>query len=255
VIKLGFVPNGLLWEAGGASLYIVDSHGARIVRWTEAGALEQVASLPPAGPESGGYGQIIRLARGTFLVARLGMDTRSGGVIAVAVDGTTNAIAGLDPDRRRIGLALAPDGTLYETYFEGGMGAPWKGGVARFTLAGGEMDVITTLDKPVGIVATADALLVADQGKSVLLRIPRNGAGAPRTVAQPAEPDLLCQGEGGEVFGGNRHGQVYRVDPTGTLTEVARGLPSIRGIACDGPGHRLFVAAHREQEIHILHLH
>ena len=90
---------------------------------------------------------------GKILVTRFGFGT-VGDIVYVAADETTGTAPNLDPMRRRIGLTIASNGALYDSYFvETATGQ--LGSVAKLDLAGAEVDFITGLKKPVGVLASA----------------------------------------------------------------------------------------------------
>src|SRR5262249_34948107 len=134
-------PNGLFWDAETGTLYIADVDNNRVLAWTDAGGIQLVAELPPAPQNGPGLGQIVLTKDGKLVVTRFGYGT-AGDIVYVAPDKSTGKVPGLDTLKRRIGLTIASDGTLYDTYFvktaSGQLGA-----VAKVDLSGGETDVVT----------------------------------------------------------------------------------------------------------------
>ena len=53
---------------------------------------------------------------GTIVTVEFGCGT-AGAVVYVSPDGGTGTVPGLDVTKRRLGLTLASDGTLYDSYF------------------------------------------------------------------------------------------------------------------------------------------
>jgi hypothetical protein len=108
--------NALWWDAAAATLYLTDSNASALMTWTDAGGF-QLASAVPAGPAGVSLGGIVRRPDGAFVVASFGFGTE-GGMFAVA-RGAATALTGLDPARRRVGLAQDSEGALYSVYFVG----------------------------------------------------------------------------------------------------------------------------------------
>ena len=236
-------PNGLCWDTASSTLFIADDNGNRLLRWTDRDGFGAPLALPDIAPDLVGLGQVIRLRDGTLLVVRFGAGT-AGAVVAVRPDGTSANIPGLDPMRRRLGLAVAADDTIYVSYFLRVAGGARVGSVARLTLNGTEAEVLPMLRKPVGIAALGDDLLVADQDQNQLLRAPRAG-GAARLFATVMSPDLLTTTPDGTVFVGSTTGSVFRVSADGSsVTAFAAGFQQTRGLAYDAANRRLFVADH-----------
>jgi hypothetical protein len=170
---------------------------------------------------------------GTILVTRFGHGD-SGGILYLKPDGTSGTIAGLDGKRRRIGLAIGTDGTIYESFFDidEAMHAS-HGGIARVQVDGGEVDVASGLMKPVGVVVRDDGLVVSDQQENRIVRIDPKSAEARPLVEKVEAPDLLCTGRDGDLFVGSRKGVLHRVSRDGAVVEIARVSRSIRGVAYD----------------------
>ncbi len=242
-ITLDGDPNGLTWDAASRTLFIADDNNNRVLRWRDGTGFLDPVALPAIAPELAGLGQLLRLRDGTLVVIRFGGGT-AGAVIAVRPDGTAANVPGLDVMRRRLGLAVAADDTLYVSYFLRVAGGARVGSVARLTLNGTEAEVLPMLRKPVGIAVLGDDLLVADQDQNQLLRAPRAG-GTPRLFATVMSPDLLTVTPDGTVFVGSTTGNVYRVSADGSSVTVFQGgFQQTRGLAYDAENRRLFVADH-----------
>lgn len=241
-IDLDADPNGLFWDAADGTLYIADDNNNRILRWTEEDGIALAAELPAAPPDGPGLGQVVRTADGTLVVPRFGFGT-SGAVVFVRPDGTSGEVPNLDPLRRRIGLAIGPDGTLYDTFFVSINGMK-NGSVARLDLAGTEAEVITGLQKPVGVVAVGADLIVSDQDRDLVVRAPVASPADLVAVAQLPAPDLLCEGPDGTFFTGGKDGSVRQIQGGGQFSELAGGFQEVRGVAYDAANRRLFIADH-----------
>jgi len=263
------LPNGIFWDYGTKqALYIADERSTSVSKWTDRGGFSVAVTfpLPPADagdPDAGdagppGLGQVVRLLDGTLVVTEFGFGT-TGAILYTDKTGDAAVVPALSPKKRRIGLAMLPDGTLVDTYFIEGDAGP-VGAIAKVALTGTEKDFVTGLGRPVGVVYNNGAIEVSDPTYGAIFRAslaaggtlyPDGGvddAGKPldggvNQLAQVESPDLLCQGPDGVLFaGGNASGNVYRVDTDGGVSTVATGLKDVRGCAYDGEHKRLFVA-------------
>lgn len=235
-------PNGLYWDSASSTLYVADDANNRILTYTDASGIAVYANLPPASASGPGLGQLIPLSDGSLLVTRFGYGT-TGDVVQVLADQTSHIIPGLDPTRRRIGLALAADGTIFDTYFVTG-GSGYVGSVASLTLGGTETTVVTGLEKPVGVLVIGSTFFIDDQDTSELYTTPTASPGTLTQFAQLPNADLLCVGPSGTMFSGGSDGNVRQIDASGNVTVFATGFAAARGVAYDASGGRLFVANH-----------
>src|SRR5262249_1598395 len=155
--------NGLYWDTAESTLYLADDGKNQLVKWTDKDGFAVVTDLPPeANPSGPGNGQIVRLKDGTFVIPRFGFGA-NGDVVVVHPDLTSDIVPNLDPVRRRIGLGLAPNGTLYIGGFVK-VGAAQQGFVSVLDLAGTETDIpIMGLNKVVGVIVNNGSLFVSDQ--------------------------------------------------------------------------------------------
>lgn len=237
-------PNGLWWD--GEELIIADDDNNRILRWTDEGGLSRLGELIQPGESGAGLGQPVRLPNGTVVVPRFGYGTH-GDVVTLAPDGTSTAVPDLDLTRRRIGLAMADDGSLYDGWFFSGESGR-VGAVSKLDLSGSETDFLTGLGKPVGVLVAGDTLYVSDQDTSQVLAAPLADPDALTQFAQVDAPDLLCAGPEGSLFTGGLGGDVRRIGADGSVTTFATGFREIRGVAYDDVQHRLFVVDHDGDE-------
>jgi sugar lactone lactonase YvrE len=235
-------PNGLYWDAPSQALLITDTKGARILKWTEAGGVVPFVALPDA-VQGGGLGQVVRSASGDLLIAQLGNGSK-GGVVRVGPDGSASVVAELAPERRRIGLAVAPDGRVFETWFTRDEQHEGDGGVSELDIDGGETDLAAGLKKPVGVLVVGDTLFVSDQQQGKLLQAPLADPAKLTVLASVEQPDLLAAAPDGALFAGSRKGGVWRVERTGAVTSVLPSAQQIRGVAFDPDKRRLFAAEH-----------
>lgn len=235
-------PNGLWWDDATQTLFIADDDNDRILKYTDKEGITKVADLPAASPNGAGLGQLARTADGSFLVTRFGYGT-AGDVVMVREDGTSSLVPGLDPTRRRIGIVVAPDGTIFDSYFTKG-GSGNLGAVAKLTVDGSETDVVTGLGKPVGLAIVGSTLYVSDQAVGQLFATPVASPGNPTVFAQLPSADIVCPGPNGTIFSGGSDGNVRQISTDGTTTVFAGGFQAARGVAYDATNKRLFVADH-----------
>lgn len=245
-IALDGDPNGLFWDNSEGVLYIADDNQNRVLRWTDAEGLSVAADLPPGPPDSAGLGQVVRTADGTLVVPRFGGGT-AGDVVFVDKDGNGGVVPGLDPVRRRIGMAVAPDGSLYDSYFVSLNGTKF-GAVAKLTLDGSEVNVLEGLDKPVGVIVVGSDLYASEQAAGRVVKAPLAAPDQVAVMAQLDTPDLLCQGPEGSLFTGGKAGDVRQIGADGKVNEFAGGFQEIRGVAYDPTNRRLFLSDHDGNE-------
>jgi len=234
--------NALWWDAASSTLYLTDSNASALMAWSDAGGLRMDTALPasPAGVSLGG---IVRRGDGTTVIASFGFGTQ-GGLFAVAGN-EVMALTGLDPARRRVGLAQDAAGTLYSAYFVGGRGKPPAGGVAVVTIAGAaatETEIASGFHKAVGVVATPAAVFVSDQTDRSIFRIAVPGYAVTRLASAPAV-DLLAMLPGGDLLTGGGP-TISRIAQTGEVTALPGKFEQVRGLAYDAAGQRLFVVDH-----------
>ena len=245
-IALDADPNGLWWDADEAALYIADDNGNRALRWSDAGGLSLAATFPEAPADGPGLGQLVRLADGALVVTRFGYGT-AGDVVFVGADGVSGVVPGLDPERRRIGLTLTDEGTLFDGWYKSADGTR-VGGVSALDLTRGETDLWSDLGKPVGVLAHEGRLWVADQDKLQLLTAPLDDLSDLSLLAELDSADLLCAGPMGGVFMGGKDGAVRLISAEGVVEVYASGFQEARGVAYDAQNGRLFVADHDGEE-------
>ncbi|HET9623106.1 MAG TPA: hypothetical protein VFP84_17155 [Kofleriaceae bacterium] len=249
-LELAGGANALWWDAASSTLFLTDNNADALLAYTDTGGLAPVVTLP-ASEHGISLGGIVRHPDGTILVASFGFG-KAGTVFRVGADRIASALTGLDPVRRRVGLAQDATGALYTGYFVGGKGET-IGGVAKLDVQGASASEIEIagastkagLQKVVGLVATPDAIYVADQGQHTIFKLGVPGFQlAP--LATVAKVDLLIQLPGGDLLTGGGS-EIARITPAGAVTPVA--LPNthfdqVRGLAFDPAGKRLFIIDH-----------
>ncbi len=250
-------PNGLWWDDSTQTLYVADDNGNRILRWTDASGFALVKDLPAASPSGAGLGQVVRTGDGTLVVTRFGYGT-TGDVVSVPASGDAQIVPSLDPQRRRIGLTLAADGRLFDSWFVRLSTGARVGSVGQLSLTGTEPEVITGLQKPVGVLAVGSDLFVSDQDLGQILRAPLSNPASYTVFATVAQPDLLAAGPDGSIFTGSAGGSLYRISASGVAAVFETGFQQVRGVAYDPTNHRVFVADHDADETdgvsHVVHI-
>lgn len=253
-------PETAVWDDVHQVLYVVDNTANRVWRWTDAGGLEDWAQLavsagPTALPVNVTLGQAALLGDGTLVVNRFGQPGGGYGGIAYVLPGGTSAVVpNLDPTLRRLGLAVAPDGTLYGSAFAGSA-TTLAGCITTVDLHAGEAVVADGFGKIVGLVAMSGNLYVSDQsaGKifhAPLVNLPAHASGW-STLATLVKPDQISAGPDGSLFSGQFQGapgstdpiSVRRIAADGTVTAF-RSDPDVSkpsGVAYDPTHRRLFV--------------
>jgi len=275
VIPLVGGGNAVVWDAATSTLYLTDSNADALLRWTDRGGLETVGSFP-AATGGVGLGDLVRRADGTTLVTSFGYG-KQGTLFAMAPDHSSRALTGLEPNRRRIGLAQDAGGVLYSAYFVAGgkpgddkpgdgkrgdamgsedlagrgVGASGGGGVAIVAITGGaatETEIAggstgAEFHKLVGIVATPGAVFVSDQSQKLIYKIAVPGFAVSQLAQVPAA-DLLAILPNGDLLTGGGS-TISRITQDGHVTALPfTGFEQVRGLAYDPAGKRLFVINH-----------
>ncbi len=256
-------PETALWDDAHAVLYVVDNTGNRIWKWTDAAGLSAApyASLPlPADagtlPANVTLGQAALLANGTLVVSRFGQPGGGYGDISyVSPDGSTALVPNLDPSRRRLGLAVAPDNTLYGSYFASADGGT-VGFVTTVDLHAGETVAVDGFGKIVGLSITEGRLYVSDQSAAKIFDAPLSAlpphAADWHTLATLVKPDQIAAGPNGSLYSGQFQGapgssdpiSVRQISSTGVVTAFKQDpdVSKPSGLSYDPTNHRLFVA-------------
>lgn len=257
VIAVDGDPNGLFWHDAEQKLYVADDNGNRILEWTDSGGFALVSDLPAAPTEGAGLGQLVVLDDGTIVVTRFGYGT-AGDVAFVSPDGSSEIVPNLDPERRRIGLTVADDGTLFDSWFVRLESGARVGAIGRLDLEGEEVEVVTGLMKPVGVLAVEGDLFISDQDLGQILKGPLDDPASYAVLGTLDAPDLLAAGPDGSLFSGSAGGSLYRIGASGETSVVETGFQQVRGVAYDPTGRRIFVADHDPDEgdgiEHFLHV-
>src|SRR5262245_37972928 len=101
-------PNGLAFDSTTDCLFVADDRGRAISRVAGDRQTRQ-AEIPSGGVIARNHlGGIALAPDGSIYAARLGYG-RAGAVFRASPDGAVTELAGLDPQRYRVGLALDPE--------------------------------------------------------------------------------------------------------------------------------------------------
>lgn len=246
VLDIDADPNGLFWDDASQTLLIADDNGNRVLQFTDDASFALVADLPAAPANGAGLGQLVKTADGTIVVTRFGFGT-SGDIVFINPDSTTGVVPNLDVTRRRIGLTVSSDGTLFDAFFVVNAGVK-VGTVAVLTLDGTETEVIGGLQKPVGVLAVGDQLFVSDQDQGQVFQSSIANPGVLTAFSVLDSPDLLAEGPAGTLFTGSRTGDVIQIGADGATSILAGGFQETRGIAFDPTNNRIFVSDHDGNE-------
>lgn len=264
VVPLEGGANALWWDAATATLYLTDSNAAALLAWTADKGVTKVATVP-AGTAGVSLGGIVRRADGATVIANFGFG-KQGGLFVVAPDHRVTELTGLEPQRRRVGLAEA-GGTIYSAYFVGGMaGGKPAGGVASVTITGAaatetELAGASTsagFGKIVGVAANATTVYVSDQSQKAIFAVTIADRSV-RKLADVPGADLLLLLPGGDLLTGSG-ATISRITPAGQVSPLlAPTFEQVRGLAYDAAGKRLFVVDHSltpgsPDKLHILPL-
>jgi sugar lactone lactonase YvrE len=256
-------PASVFWDDGDQVLYIADDDNNQIWTWTDANGLAKFATTADpdgAALEAGAtlVGQVVRLDDGTVVVARFGQPR--GGFAAIAYvlpDGGADLVPGVDPQRKHLGVAVGPSGTLFGSYFNGvDGGSAQTGAVTQVDLQVGETDYAPGFGKIIGMVVAGDMLYVSDQQAGAIYRWPVAGpvpeAGTWPVFASLVKPDQICTGPDGTLFTGQFQGAPDSSAPLAVRQIASDGGVSVfkqdpdvskpSGVAYDPTHHRLFVA-------------
>ncbi len=257
IIEVEGDPNGLWWDDAEQVLYVADDNGNRILSWTDADGFSLLHDLPAASPDGAGLGQLVLTDDGTIVVTRFGYGT-AGDVVFVPPSGEAEIVPNLDVERRRIGLTVTNDGTLFDSWFVRLSTGDRVGAVGQLSLDGEEPEVITGLQKPVGVLAIGSSLFVSDQDLGQILKAPLSDPSAYTVFATVEFPDLLAAGPDGSLFTGSAGGNLYHITKDGSASVFESGFQQVRGVAYDPTNQRVFVADHDPDESdglsHVMHI-
>ncbi len=247
--------NGLFWDAQESRLYLTDDDANAVKSWDGGEKFSTAFELPKM--EEGQrptLGQLTRGPGGHLYITRFGFGSY-GTVLVAPKAGAAYRLDTLDPTRRRISLIAAPDGALLDGWFRGGTAGASSGNISEVAIQGGqasERELVTGLNKPVGLAVVGDKLFVADQGAAelrvhslaVVRRQPAAAADGQLLAAfTPADGlDLMTASQDGTLYVASSRGAIYRIGADAKVATLVSGWPGIRGLALDADNRRLFAA-------------
>ncbi|MDD2816942.1 MAG: hypothetical protein PHP00_14620 [Thiotrichaceae bacterium] len=252
-IAVAGTPNGLWWDANTQVLYISDDANNLLMRWTDSKGFIDALNLPTVDPKVGGLGQVVVLNDQQIFVTRFGYGT-AGTVLQASAVGSSQAIQGIDPKLRRIGLTADSQGQLYDCGFVKNSDNTRTSTVNLLSIVANstpltaqELEVISGTGKLVGCVIGGSTMYLSDQDNNQILSVPlsqlvtRQSLQNLNVFAKINQPDLLAAADDGSLFTGGTGGIVYRITATGQVSEFSKGYRSVRGVAYDAANKRLFV--------------
>ncbi|WP_322012160.1 hypothetical protein [Paraburkholderia sp. J12] len=252
-VALDARPNGLAVRPDDGAVYLTDDATSSVLRSSDGRSFSRYAGVPIGAGQAASLSQIAFDAEGNLLVERFGFGT-AGGLFSIAGADHVVALAGLDPTRRRLGLASAGAHRALSTWFKGGGEGAATGGLSLVTYDAAtgearERDLVTGLGKPVGVVVLGDKVFIADQARNAIV-----SASLPALVAaaQPvsnldvfariAHPDLMAGDPAtGALYTRCNAASVCRIAADGTVSEIANGFHDARGVALNSARRVLYV--------------
>lgn len=251
-IALDGRPNSVAIAPLNGRIFITDDKTNSVLASTDGKNFAPYAVIPENPGQPNALSQVTISSEGTLLAGRFGFGT-SGAVLEIGADKSVSALTGLDPARRRLGLAAIGPGKLLSTWFVKNANAPGTGGVSLITYdesthAASERNLLSGLAKPVGVVVQGDAVFVSDQTNNMILKTSLSGllnhtqpGGLHTQVIKINGPDLLAIDTNGTLYTKCNVTAVCRITPDSTVTEVANDFADARGVALDPTRHLLYV--------------
>ncbi|WP_240655814.1 hypothetical protein [Paraburkholderia phosphatilytica] len=257
-IAIAAKPNGLAVRATDGALFVTDENTNSVLQSADGTRFTSYATLPPVPGQPTSLSQIAFDDAGTLLIERFGFGTASAVFVAAPPTATTGGdaliqLTGIDPTRRRLGLASLGRGKLLSTWFVKNGNEPEHGGLSLITYdpvtgTANERDLVVDLVKPVGVAVAGDNVYVSDQAQNT---IQRASLATLLSMAQPAvsgaafahvdAPDLLAAAPDGRLFTKCGATGVCAIAADGTTSVLANDFQQARGIAVDAPRNRLVV--------------
>lgn len=245
--------NGIAVRPKDGDLFVTDDTTNAILAEHDGREFSSFGTVPVVAGQSNGLSQVTLTPDGSeVLVARFGFGT-AGAVFGVSGADSSSPWMGIDPNRRRLGLVSLGGGRALSTWFEKHGSTPPAGGLSLLTYdkathAATERDLLTGLDKPVGVVVSGSTVIVSEQGANTVVSA---NLDALLSSAQPTNkvtilarvtgPDLLAIDDRGTVYTKCNKTGVCSIAKDGTVMELANDLRNARGIAVDTMRHILYV--------------
>jgi hypothetical protein len=251
-IALDARPNSIAIAQTDGRIYITDDRTNSVLASSDGRTFVPYAVIPAVAGQPNALSQVTFSAEGTLLIERFGFGT-SGAVFHVGTDKNVSMLSGIDPSRRRLGLAVIGPGKFLSTWFVKESSAPATGGVSLITYdesthAATEHTVLSGLAKPVGVVVQGDVVSISDQANNMILKTSLAGllnhaqAGGLQTqVVKINGPDLLSIDTTGTLYTKCNATAVCRITPDNIVTELANDFEDARGVAISASHHSLYV--------------
>jgi hypothetical protein len=245
-------PNGIAVRPDDGAVLITDDGSNSILLSTDGRDYVRYLSVPVVAGQPNGLSALTFAGDHALLVARFGFGA-AGGLFEIASGRSASTLDGLDPARRRLGLATIGPGKVLSSWFIKDGNQPPRGGVSLIdydpaTHAATERDLLTGLGKPVGVAVFRGRVFVADQENNRIVEASLDtllNSASPRApdglVAQIDSPDLLAVDKRGVLYTKCRQRSFCKVTPDGGVTELAGDFENARGVALDENRARLYV--------------
>lgn len=262
-VSLDFDPQGngdpisLFWDEATSVLFIADNRNDQIWSWTDADGFKKLVKVPndPAATDAGrtNLGQIVKLPDGRLVVPRFGFGEQGAILYVDPATGDGGTVPGLPANRRRVALAVGPDGKLWGGYFFRPNQVDDAGVVSQIALTGEETEYSTGWLKPVSVLVSGNRLLVAEQIRSggSIVSLPLDGGTDITPFAAVPSPDTLVEGPNGSILTGQFQPladggplQIRQAWADGGYNVVFpdAGFAKPQGLAYDKKNKRVFVA-------------
>ncbi|MGF6770392.1 DNA-binding beta-propeller fold protein YncE [Paraburkholderia sp. GAS199] len=262
-------PNGIAVRPGDGMVFLTDDTTGSILSSADAHTFTPYAAIPAGGAAGNSLSQLSFADARTLLIERFGFGTSSA-LLAVNAPNAVTVLAGPDPARRRLGLAIVAPGQALSTWFVKDGNQPARGGLSLLTynLAAGtatERDLLSGLGKPVGVAIAGNTVFVSDQANHAIVSAPLDALLAStqpsaqhHVVARVESPDLLAADSNGTLYTKCNSTDFCRISSDGTAFVIASDFHDARGVAIDTARHRLYVvdraASGGPSYVHILSL-
>jgi hypothetical protein len=257
-VALNARPNAIVVHSGDGVIYMTDDATSSVLRSDDGHSFSRYAGIPTVAGQGVSLSQIAFDAEGNLLVGRFGFGS-AGAVFSVGGPDHVIGLQGLDPARRRLGLAPAGRNRALSTWFVKHGDAPETGGLSllEYNTATGEVterDLVTDLGKPVGVVVLGFQVFVADQARNVIVRVSvpeLQQAAQPlsmlKVFAHIVHPDLMVADESeGTLYTRCNAASFCRIEADGTVSEIATGFHDARGVALNSSTRELYVVDRAE---------
>ncbi|SAL60226.1 Virginiamycin B lyase [Caballeronia arvi] len=251
---LAGAPNGVAVRDADGAVFVTDDKTNGIVMASNIGDSDfsLYARIPAAEGERTGLSQIAFAPNGHLLVERFGFGAASA-VFDVAPSGQIALASDTNAARRRLGLLVLDGGTFLSSWFVKEGSAPATGGVSVITRGTAprqviERDIVTGLQKPVGLAEVADMLYISDQAANRIYKVDLQAARAANAPVPASDvfatidaPDLMAASPDGTLYTKCGAHAVCSISKRGRPSVIASDLESPRGVAVDVARKRLIV--------------